>query len=89
MGSEYELFRNGSRVLSIYEMSNILSLDMDNEDCDEYDPGPDACGIDISDITPAEMLTIMIKGLEVCSYWMDQDEFKKQLTEQLKEKRLL
>jgi len=64
MGTEYELYKDDHfGELTINEMSNKLTLCFDVR-------------YDSEEITPKEMAKIFLKGLNVCSYWMDTDELK-------------
>ena len=69
MGTEYELYKDDSfGELTIDEMSNKLSF------C--FDAGA-LYNIYASNlIYPEEMAKIFLKGLTVCSYWMDTGELK-------------
>lgn len=63
MGTEYPLYKDDSfGELTIDEMSNRLTLNFIGDD--EYiHPS--------NDMPPEEMAKIFLKGLTVCSYWMD------------------
>ena len=73
MGTEYKLYKdNQFGELTIDEMSNRLTLNFIGED--EYTHPS-------NDMTPQEMAKVFLKGLTVCSYWMDIDELKKMISD--------
>lgn len=73
MGTEYNLYNDDSfGELTIDEMSNKLSFNLTHHHISE--------GIISSvDMTPEEMAKIFLKGLTICSYWMDTDELKEMI----------
>jgi len=67
MGTEYELYDDDLfGKLTIDEMSNKLSLCFDSGEI--YGVHPSRY------MTPEDMAKIFLKGLTVCSYWMDLKE---------------
>ena len=69
MGTEYRIYKDDSLGdLLINEMSNKLSL------C--FNCGPLYTDYETNEMTPEEMAKIFLKGLTVCSYWMDTGELK-------------
>ncbi len=81
MGTEYTLYKEETEAeldLSIHEMSNQFSIAIDSP----FMTQPTS----ISDLEPKDCIEIFVKGLQVCSYWMDDSDFQEELTKQLKEK---
>lgn len=72
MGTEYNLYKDdsvdNSFELTIDEMSNKLSFN--------FDSGALYNVYESSQMTSEEMAKVFLKGLTVCSYWMDTDELK-------------
>ena len=56
--------------LKIVEVSSKLSL-VTNKGC--------YWGILIEDAPPEELMKLFIKGIKICSYWMDSETFKETL----------
>ena len=74
MGTEYNLYEDTFLgELSISEMSNKLSLDIDTPN------KIDQSYYSSIEMTPEDMAKVFLKGLTVCSYWMDTDELKKMI----------
>ena len=72
MGTEYELYKdNKFGALTIGEMSNKLEFLFEHRK--DFNLGDIASS---KEMTPEEMAKIFLKGLTVCAYWMDIDEFK-------------
>lgn len=63
------------------EMSNGLSLVY----CDEAHGTHDNVWFSSKELTPEEMTKIFLKGLTVCSYWMDTDELKQMIRKHTEE----
>jgi len=72
MGTEYDLYEDDDfGKLTINEMSNRLELIYDHPE--NFNLG-DLVSSD--EMTPEALAKIFLKGLTVCSYWMDIDDFK-------------
>ena len=69
MGSEYKL---PNANLAIYEISNILNLYVEESD--------DVVKL-TEDLKPEDLMKTFLEGLTVCSYWMDEEDFKRALKE--------
>lgn len=68
MGTEYHLYEDDSfGKLTICEMSNRLTLVFVSDD--EYIKPSEA-------MSPEELAKVFLKGLTVCSYWMDTDKLR-------------
>jgi len=69
MGTNYKLYEDDIfGELSISEMSNKLSF--------LYDDSLNVPSYISDELTPEELAKVLLKGLTVCSYWMDTDELK-------------
>lgn len=71
MGTEYKFYADEDfGELIINEMSNQLTLNFIGDD--EYvHPS--------KDMTPEELAKVFIKGLQICSYWMDEVKLKRMI----------
>ena len=79
MGSEYILKKaeeNGCEF-SIGEMSNRLAFTM-------YDSGTGGV-LSTVEMSPEQMLKVLVEGMRVVSYWMEIDEFKLKLKQSIQE----
>lgn len=67
MSNEYKLYEDldGEVLVSIDEMSNKLSLSMATKHN----------VISTEELTPAEMLKLLMRGIKAVSYWMSEEEF--------------
>ncbi len=74
MGTEYKLYKDISAEIIIDEMSNKLSIFLTYADADFI-----TCSHGTEEMTPEELAKIFLKGLTVCSYWMDTDELKEMI----------
>lgn len=76
MGTNYKIWENRFfGELEVDEMSNKLSLLFFNSTV--IDGAEDVSLIEITKkMTPEEMAMVFLKGLTVCSYWMDTDKLK-------------
>ena len=78
MGSEYILKKakeNGCEF-SIGEMSNRLEFTM-------FDPIGGT--LSTAEMSPEQMLKVLVKGMRIVSYWMEPDEFKLKLKQSIQE----
>lgn len=75
MGSGYTLYKNDftGKELFICEHSNEFDFCL-NEDTVTTDKE-----VSINSLSPEQTLEIFLKGIQVCSYWMDTDELKKKV----------
>jgi hypothetical protein len=72
MGTEYNLYEDTKfGKLTIGEMSNKLEFIYDSPGNSNLDNL-----IASKEMSPEEMVKIFLKGLTICSYWMDIDDFK-------------
>jgi len=77
MGNNYPLYEDDYfGELIIDEMSNTLSLAFTSND---------GYMKDSKEITPKELAKVFLKGLTICSYWMDKDDLMVLINNHLKE----
>lgn len=82
METEYLLYKDEKiGELSIAEMSNRLNISIfkDNKFADNI------FLLSSEDMEPEEMAKILLKGLTVCSYWMDADKLKEMIINHLRD----
>jgi len=75
MGTEHIIYKDDRfGELTLEERSNKLTLNF--TDCENY--------IHTSNgMSPEELAKVFLKGLTVCSYWMDRDKFSEILKKHL------
>lgn len=79
MSTEY--FLDKDRTISIDERSSKLYLSIDSTDASPH--GTDDY-VEASEMSPAEMVEMFIRGLQICSYNMTHDEFTESVSSSLK-----
>jgi hypothetical protein len=78
MGSDYTFYKDEKfGELSICEHSNTFDLCLYNENLNIIPSS--------EEISPENMARIFLKGLKVCSYWMDEDQLKGIIQQFIKE----
>lgn len=68
MGTSYTLYKNKKFEFSINEMSNELSLFVNNLS---------ETSLKTPKMAPEELLKIFMEGIKVISYWMPEEQFNK------------
>jgi hypothetical protein len=74
MGTEYEIYKNKKGIeISILEMSNRLELFYYEDDKVSI--------VLTEELNPKDMMKMFLKGITVCSYWMNSKEFNNTMKE--------
>ena len=89
MGTEYVVHKDDKLEVSLDEASNRFALCIFGSSVRHYTDADSPLSISHYDILPEQVVHMAVKMLQTASYWMDPDDFRRQLALSMKDHNML